>query len=352
MNHVLYAGYVEYAEGNVTRRKGHHVPIISYDTFEKMQERLKSRRPAQARADLGRDYILRGIVDCDECSAPLKSGWSKGRSGLHAHYCCHTKTCPSYGKSIRRAEIEGQFEAELRALTPSEENVSHAYHWLKQVWKDLAKLVSDRAASVKAELHRLEQQADKLISMLLDASDSFIAKRYEQKLSDIEHQRIALQESLNTKKAKKADFGAKNRTAFAFLANPYKLWEKGTFEDRRKVLRLTLSDHLSYHRNEGFRTAKTTLPFKVLGQIYASKKHMVRTEGLELMPWMPPKDFLTDYSFHRQYSDRWPMKNKSLAMPTIQQRLGHFNLDSTARYKHFEDRYLIEVAQQISQPTQ
>ena len=38
---------------------------------------------------------------------------------------------------------------------------------------------------------------------------------------------------------------------------------------------------------------------------------------------------------------------KSLPLPTIQRLLGHASLDSTARYTHFDDRHLIEVAQQI-----
>lgn len=281
LNRVVYAGYVEYAEWNVTRRKGHHQAIVSYETWLKVQDRMKARAHAPARTSLGEDFVLRGAVDCDECSKSLYSGWSKGRNGLHAYYCCHNKTCPSYGKSIRRADIEGQFASLLRTMRPTRTLFNLAFEMLKDIWNDRTGLVQDRMKAVKVELHRLEQQADKLITMLLDASDASIAKRYEQRLSDIENQRIALNESLAGTKSKKAEFSEVFRTAFAFLANPYKLWEFGTFEDKRKVLRLTFSDPLRYHRKEGFRTAKTTLPFKLLGQIYGLEKEMVDPTGIE-----------------------------------------------------------------------
>ena len=38
----------------------------------------------------------------------------------------------------------------------------------------------------------------------------------------------------------------------------------------------------------------------------------------------------------------------SLPLPTIQRLLGHARLDSTARYTHFDDSHLVDVAQQIS----
>lgn len=38
----------------------------------------------------------------------------------------------------------------------------------------------------------------------------------------------------------------------------------------------------------------------------------------------------------------------SLPLPTIQRLLGHARLDSTARYTHFDDGHLVDVAQQIS----
>ena len=61
------------------------------------------------------------------------------------------------------------------------------------------------------------------------------------------------------------------RTTLDFLSNPWKLWASGRLEDRRAVLKLAFADRLVYSRNEGVRTANTTLPFKVLGVFWGVK---------------------------------------------------------------------------------
>ena len=46
-------------------------------------------------------------------------------------------------------------------------------------------------------------------------------------------------------------------------------------------MKLAFADRLSYVRGEGFRTAKTTLPFRYLGGFCAAENKMARSEGFE-----------------------------------------------------------------------
>src|SRR5205807_2425523 len=39
-----YAGFIYYPPWNVTRRKGHHKPLVSPETFDRIQERLAERQ--------------------------------------------------------------------------------------------------------------------------------------------------------------------------------------------------------------------------------------------------------------------------------------------------------------------
>ncbi len=77
------------------------------------------------------------------------------------------------------------------------------------------------------------------------------------------------------------DYDETFRTAMEFLANPYKLWVSDRLEDRRAVLKLVFADRLAYAKDEGFRTAETSLPFKALEGFSGSKKEMVPLVGLE-----------------------------------------------------------------------
>ena len=69
--------------------------------------------------------------------------------------------------------------------------------------------------------------------------------------------------------------------ALKLLANPWNLWASGEFILQRTVLRLAFSERIAYCRNKGYRTAKTSLPFKVLAGISMGNCEMVGPAGLE-----------------------------------------------------------------------
>jgi len=71
-----YAGYIEIPEWGVTLRKGHHEGIISFNTYTKIQQRIKEDARAPARKDINVDFPLRGAVICGDCENPLTSSWS------------------------------------------------------------------------------------------------------------------------------------------------------------------------------------------------------------------------------------------------------------------------------------
>jgi len=67
-----------------------------------------------------------------------------------------------------------------------------------------------------------------------------------------------------------------------FLSNPHRLWTSDNLEDKRLVCRLVFSEKLPYQRNEGFRTARTTLPVTVLQQIKGGEYEMARLDRLSV----------------------------------------------------------------------
>ena len=93
----------------------------------------------------------------------------------------------------------------------------------------------------------------------------------------MEKKKIALREKIAGSARPPARFERVYRTAFEFLENPRKLWRSSLFEHRRAVLRMAFETHLRYDRNQGYRTPKTTLPFKVL----ASLNDLKRRDGAQ-----------------------------------------------------------------------
>ncbi|WP_077965386.1 hypothetical protein [Ensifer adhaerens] len=104
---------------------------------------------------------------------------------------------------------------------------------------------------------------------------------YEARLVDLQREKAALVEKIENSEKTMPDFDKTLRTAIAFLASPWKLWETGKLEDQRAVRKLVFSEHLQYAPELGFRTAETTLPFKVLADIAAQNVQVVRAAGRE-----------------------------------------------------------------------
>ena len=281
LNRMAYTGYIEYKPWNISLRMGQHEPLISFETFKKIQERLRGQANAPARKDINADFPLRGFVLCGDCDKPLTAGWSKGRNKYHPYYNCHTKTCSSRGKSIRRSDIEGEFEKLLHTLKPSGVLISVATQMFEKLWQHRHGCQDERVQTLKTELVRVEQQTNKLLDKIMEADLSSVVKAYEKKIKTLEEEKLVITEKIANCGKPVRDSQTTLRTALQFLSNPYILWGSKQLEDKRAVLKLAFSERLAYVRNEGFRTAKTTLPFNMLGGFSDGDKVLVGPEGLE-----------------------------------------------------------------------
>ncbi len=120
LTRVTDAGYIEVPNWDIPLRKGHHKGLISLETYQKIQDRLKGGVKSPMRKDINEDFPLRGFVVCGDCERPLTACWSKSKTGKkHPYYLCHNRACASHRKSIRRDQVEGDFEDLLLALKPT-----------------------------------------------------------------------------------------------------------------------------------------------------------------------------------------------------------------------------------------
>lgn len=76
--------------------------------------------------------------------------WSKGRNAKYAYYFCRTKGCDNYGKSIKREQLEGDFEKLLRRIQPTHSLFTVAKLMLEDLW-------NHRVQSRKARSKSLER---------------------------------------------------------------------------------------------------------------------------------------------------------------------------------------------------
>lgn len=281
LNQALYAGYINVKKWEIRLHPAKHEPLISFGTFQAIQKRLNGQAKAPARKDLHEDFPLRGFVCCSSCTKPMTACWSTGRNGKYPYYLCSTKGCVDYRKSIRKELMEEQFEALLMQLQPSQNLFYMVNEMFKDLWEERQQFTRKEAGSMKGEISTIERKIDQFLDRIVATENSTAITRYENEITKLEEQKITINEKIRNCGRPLKPFDETFRTAMTFLASPCFLWSSDRLEEKTMVLRLAFDEQLSYQRNEGFRTARTSLPFRVLEDFKGGHSNMVRPTGVE-----------------------------------------------------------------------
>ncbi len=263
----LYTGYICSENYGIDWLKGHHDALISVETFEKVQERLRGMAKAPVRKNIGNEFALRGFVCCADCGTPLRSSYSTGRSKSYAYYLCQTKTCDSYGKSIARDKVEGDVGAMIKTLQPTRQLVVLAKAMFRHAWDQRRAQAKEAIKSGQRQLKEFDKQIDTLLSRIMESTNATVIGTYETKIGALEKQKIILGEQLAHQAEPKGTYEEKLEPVLTFLSSPWKLWETGHTALRCTVLKLAYADRIQYDRFEGPRTPQIALPFKALEKI-------------------------------------------------------------------------------------
>jgi site-specific DNA recombinase len=267
---------------NIALRKGKHEGLVSLETFERIQARLRGETHIAARPDVNADFPLRGFVLCGDCQKPLTANWSKSKTGKrHPYYLCFSKGCPSARKSIRRADVEGAFEDALKAIQPSETMVRLVRAMFSDAWAQQSEIAASTMRAAKIKLAETERKIATLIERIIDASQPSVITAFESKIAALEKEKLILAEKANASATSYRPFDEMFELSMRFLANPSNLWHSRDIDHQRLVLKLAIAEKLVYCRRTGLRTPKTTKVFRALDHIRNGKSHMADREGFE-----------------------------------------------------------------------
>jgi len=166
LTHPIYAGYINHKSWGINWVAARHEPLISLETFEKIQERRKGALKTPVRKNINLDFPLRGFVLCNDCQNPFTSCWSKGKYKKYPYYLCDTKGCVSYRKSIARDRIEGEFADIVRTLQPTKGLFDIAKAMFKDAWDQRSAQAVKLIATLKQEMKALEKQMENLLERI------------------------------------------------------------------------------------------------------------------------------------------------------------------------------------------
>ncbi len=277
----LYAGYVDAPRWDVVLQPGKHEALISFETYQRIQKRLHSQSKAPAKKSISEDFPLRGTVCCGLCQKAMTGAWAKGRYAKYAYYYCFNRDCSEYRKSIRKDQLEKDFDHLIARLRPDPKVYILARDLLKEAWGDCSNQTKAHARELKKEIDLIERKIEQLMERVIEVDPGAMTRAYEKQIRKLNAQQIEITEKMEKISLPRLDFDETFRTALTFLSNPYKLWESGEQSTQNLVIKLAFADNLTYHRNQGFQTPKTALPFRMLGAMKLNFCEEVSPDGFE-----------------------------------------------------------------------
>ncbi len=278
----VYAGYLDKPEWGLSLVKGKHEALISYETYQKIQERLNKQAKVPARANINEDFPLRGFVTCACCKQPMSGCWSKGRNASYPYYLCQTKGCDAYGKSVRKEKLESEFEALLGEMKPSQPLFFVASQMFTDLWNMKRKTIKSEAETIRRDIIQIDRKTGQFFERILETESQTLITAYENQIRKLEEEKIRLDENIAKCGRPLQSFDETFRTAMEFLGNPLNLWRSERLEHKRAVLKLAFEERLPYDKNKGFRTPAKSQPFAVFEGFSNPKSEMVGDERLEL----------------------------------------------------------------------
>ena len=277
LSSVVYAGWIEFPSWGITLRKGQHQGIISFETFTRIQERLKQRSSIRTERVKRNFYPLRGIVHCEGCSRRLTASHSRGRhGGYYDYYHCPHSECPLYGKGIPALKLESAFEDLLRPLELSEEQYRAVVKWLEDFSQTETKAAERRQQRLAEELAEVDKRIGELIETISKASSELVIRSLETKIEELMHtkEQILAHRHESSSQAE-VNVGTLLEQVGQLLKNPLLVWQIGDTKIRHLLAQIAFSGIVVYYRETGFGTPDLSLPYRFFGTLAGRESGLV-----------------------------------------------------------------------------
>lgn len=291
MKDPFYAGYIEYLDWGVELRKGHHEGIISFETFQKIQERLKpSKSQKTIRSDLSEVFPLRGLLVCAECGCHLTAAVANPNTKPYSYYSCQKHGCSLYGKMARKKDVEDGFnqimeesrlKAEVGLLVEAE---------FEKVWEDEVKRMEVEEKENAVDIKKLEDEIEKLAKAIATTESEVARRQFEKQIEKVDEKLQALRERILVSESDlKVPYRNALEKAVGLVESPYETWVSMDLLEQHELFFFLFEEKLSYDRNEGYRNAKNVSVAMLFEEFAVTNSQDVEMGGVE-----PPSELGCD----------------------------------------------------------
>jgi len=276
LRNPLYAGIIK-VDWHPEYIDAVHGPLISKDTFLKVQSFLSGKKPQiTSKKKNHPDFPLRNYTRCPKCDQKLTGGWSTGRKGIkYPYYHCRTKGC---SLNIKKQELEAKFYEHLKQYEPLPEVLDLFGAIVLDLLKKNQSEYIKNEYRLEQELKVLKDQRDKLEELAVKGT--FDEESYKRQAEKLKGEILTKQIDLNETRIDSDDTeGCINYCKF-FMSNIANLWAAGDVDLKQRFQNLIFPEKI-YFDNGTFRTTATACIFKQLQGKSPDLSSLVAPTGFE-----------------------------------------------------------------------
>lgn len=169
LRNPIYCGLIyipPYKDEGEKTVKGIHEPLISENTFYRVQDFLDGRKRNVPTKNTRREELpLRGFLFCSKCGKKLSGSASTGGSGIK-HFYYHCK--PGCPERIKAPEANMVFLGWLEQIKFNEVSVDYLQVAVEQIFKENQLDKSLRSKRIKVEIEKLRTRLNNAQVLMLD----------------------------------------------------------------------------------------------------------------------------------------------------------------------------------------
>ena len=252
---VLFAGYIAYPKWEVEKRKGHHEALISLETYNLIQKRLRNEGLGKRiRIDISEDFPIRGLSLCANCNKPLTGAWSKGRKQKYPYYFCQNKECIYKSKSILKKDIEEDFDTLLQKQHLKQDVGLLVGRVFDDAWKEEKTSFKDIEANQSKNKIELKTKIEELTNIIIKTKNETVRGVYEKQIEDVAIEMSDLEEESIIGIDLDVPYRTAIEKAVTFLESPYKIWKDLDVVEQHSLFYFIFDTKIPYDIKEGYRT--------------------------------------------------------------------------------------------------
>jgi len=259
-----YAGVLDVEKWGMSVN-GNFEPIVTMETFQRVQDVLQGRRKTVTPRQRNRaEFPLRNFVACGHCHKPLTGSPSKGKMGVrYNYYRCQNRSCPSKPKTNVRTEVmHERFVKFLREQQPDSAYLRLFHKVVFDVWQSKQSEALALMRTFERQIADLKERKHKLLEAMV----------YQQTLTRAEYDemRAPLGEELSTAEAnlmqaQASEVSVEKVLEFAeeLLLNVAGVWERCSIDQKQRLQQVLFPAGIEY-ADGVYRTQQTSFLFKGL----------------------------------------------------------------------------------------